>query len=121
MLRCAKIFSVLVSYARAKNADLRLPMSFCPVYGFIPVKKTWWFISRILRRVVLSRDTAFGSRLERVPYGFKNNVCAYVYAVYVSSAPHAFRPASPPLCPRRPRRFPSADLTAASAPVASAA
>ena len=34
MLRCAKIFSVLVSYARAKNADLRLPMSFCPVYGF---------------------------------------------------------------------------------------
>ena len=37
MLRCAKIFSVLVSYARAKNADLRLPMSFCPVYGFIPV------------------------------------------------------------------------------------
>jgi len=85
MLRCAKIFSVLVSYARAKNADLRLPMSFtfCPVYGFIPVKKTWWFISRILRRVVLSRDTAFGSRLERVPYGFKNNVCAYVYAEYM--------------------------------------
>ena len=48
-------------------------------------------------------------------------VCMCAYAVYVSLAPHTFRPESRPLCPRRLRRFPSADLTAVNAPAASAA